>query len=38
MIVTNDIIKMNLVNYSNKNTKLAREVKKGKYFKIINVI
>lgn len=36
MIVTNDIIKMNLVNYSNKNTKLAREVKKGKYFKIIN--
>lgn len=29
MIVTNDIIKMNLVNYSNKNTKLAREVKKA---------
>lgn len=36
MIVTNDVIKMNLINYSNKNTKLTREVKKGKYFKIIN--
>lgn len=36
MIITNNIIKMNLKNYSNKNTKLTREVKNGKYFKIIN--
>ena len=36
MIVTSGIIKMNLKQYSNQNTKLAREIKKGKYFKIIN--
>ncbi|HIT71151.1 MAG TPA: hypothetical protein IAD08_04460 [Candidatus Scatovivens faecipullorum] len=36
MVVTNNIIKMNLINYSNQNTKIAREVKNGKYFKIIN--
>lgn len=36
MIITNDIFKANLQNYSNKNTKLTREVKSGRLFKIIN--
>lgn len=36
MILTNDIIKNNLQNYSNKNTKICREVKNGKLIKIIN--
>lgn len=36
MIMTNNTIKNNLDNYSNKDTKLAREAKNGKLFKIIN--
>ncbi len=36
MIITNDIIKKNLVEYSNKDTKLSREVRAGRLFKIIN--
>ena len=36
MIITNSIFKETLANYSNKNTKLLREVKAGKLFKIIN--
>lgn len=36
MILTNDIIKLNLQDYSNKDTKLCREVKKGNLIKIIN--
>lgn len=35
MIISNNMIKMNLIDYSNKNTKLARDVKNGKYFKIV---
>ena len=36
VIITNDIFKENLQNYSNKNTKLSRELKAGRLFKIIN--
>lgn len=36
MIITSDIIKNNLKEYSNKNTKICREIKKGKLIKIIN--
>ena len=36
MIITNAIFKENIQNYSNKDTKLAREVKAGKLFKIVN--
>ena len=36
MIITNDILKGNFGNFSNKDTKLSREVKNGKIFKIIN--
>lgn len=36
MILTNDIIKNNLQEYSNKNTKICREVKNGNLIKIIN--
>lgn len=36
MIITNDIIKQKLDNYSNKNSKLSREVKNKKLFKIKN--
>ncbi len=36
MIVTNDIAKNNYDEYSNKDTKLSREVKNGHLFKIIN--
>ena len=36
MILTNDIIKQNLKEYSNKNTKIGREVKNGNLIKIIN--
>ena len=36
MILTNDIIKTNFQKYSNKNTKICREVKNGKLIKIIN--
>ncbi len=36
MIITSNIFKEKLLNYSNKNTKLAREIKAGKLFKIIN--
>lgn len=36
MIITNIIAKNNYYEYSNKDTKLARDVKEGKIFKIIN--
>ena len=36
MILTNDIIKSNLQEYSNKDTKICREVKNGNLIKIIN--
>ena len=36
MVLTTDIIKLQLKNYSNKNTKIAREVKKGNLIKIKN--
>ena len=36
MILTNNIIKNNLQEYSNKNTKICRKVKNGKLIKIIN--
>ena len=36
MILTNDIIKTNFQKYSNKNTKICREVKNGNLIKIIN--
>ena len=36
MVTTNDIAKNNLDGYSNKDTKLSREVRDGKLFKIIN--
>ncbi len=36
MILTNDIIKNNLQEYSNKNTKICREVKNGNLIKIVN--
>ena len=36
MIITSAIAKQYLVNYSNKNTKLAREVRDGKLIKIKN--
>ena len=35
MIITNDMAKYKLNNYSNKNNKISREIKKGKLFKII---
>ena len=36
MILTNDIIKLSLQEYSNKDTKICREVKNGNLIKIIN--
>ena len=36
MLKTNDIIKSELYNYSNKNSKLAREANKGNLIKIVN--
>ena len=36
MILTNNIIKENLKEYSNKNTKIYREIRKGSLIKIIN--
>ena len=36
MIVTNNIIKEKLKEYSNKNTKISREIKNGNLIKIIN--
>ena len=36
MIITNSIAKKNLENYSNKDTKLSRDVRDGKLIKIIN--
>lgn len=36
MILTSDIIKNNLQEYSNKNTKICREVKNGNLIKIVN--
>lgn len=37
MIITNNIVNDYLEEYSNKNTKLLRDVKVGKLFKIVNV-
>ena len=36
MIITNDIIKNNLTEYSNKDTKISRDVRDGKLIKIVN--
>lgn len=36
MILTNDAIKLELSKYSNKNTKISREIKNGNLIKIIN--
>lgn len=36
MILTNEMIKANLKEYSNKNTKISRDVKNGKFIKIVN--
>ena len=38
MVLTNDIIKLNLQEYSNKNTKICHEVKNGNLIKIISAI
>lgn len=35
MIITNDIAKKNLINYSNKNNKISRDIRDGKLFKIV---
>ena len=36
MIITNKIVKGNLINYSNKNNKISRAIRDGKLFKIVN--
>ena len=36
MIITNDIVKSNLKQYSNKNSKICREIKKGNLIKLKN--
>lgn len=36
MLITNDAILKKLANYSNKNSKLSREVRDGKIIKIAN--
>lgn len=36
MIITSEVFKNNLNNYLNKDTKLSRDVKNGKLYKIIN--
>lgn len=36
MIVTNQVVKSKLYNYLNKNTKLSREIKEGKLYRIVN--
>lgn len=36
MIITNNIIKNNLIEYSNKDTKISRDVRDGKLIKIVN--
>lgn len=35
MIITNSIAKFNLLEYSNKNKKISKDIKEGKLFKII---
>ena len=35
MIITNKLAKFNLIDYSNKNNKISRDIKDGKLFKII---
>ncbi len=35
MIITNSIAKNNIINYSNKNNKLSRDIRDGKLFKIV---
>ena len=37
MIVTNSMVKSNLSNYSNKNNKISREIKKKIYLKLLMV-
>ena len=36
MIITNNIAKSNLIEYSNKNNKISRDIRDGKLHKIIN--
>jgi len=36
MVITSEIAKQNYSNYSNKNTKLSRDIKNGNLYKIIN--
>lgn len=36
MIITSDLAKSNLIGFSNKDTKLSREVKNGKLIRIVN--
>lgn len=36
MIITNNIAKSNLIEYSNKNNKISRDIRDGKLYKIIN--
>lgn len=36
MMITNNIIKNNLIEYSNKDTKISRDVRDGKLIKIVN--
>lgn len=36
MLITNDILKKNLDNYSNKNNKISRNIKNGKLIKLKN--
>ena len=35
MIITNKIAKQNLIDYSNKNNKISRDIRDGKLFKIV---
>ena len=36
MVITTEIVKNNLNEYSNKNNKISRDIRDGKLFKIIN--
>ena len=36
MIITNEMIKADLVNYANKNNKISRDIWEGKLIKIVN--
>ena len=35
MVITNNIAKQNLIEYSNKNNKISRDIRDGKLFKVI---